>query len=94
MDCVRKSNFGKEEIHMCFQCKKIFLPGNNKTCPKCNWKFCNNGHCGCTVSKETREVLNKFYDLFCYPNGYSQETKNALFIMLNTFQNYCSRCLK
>ena len=96
MKCVRFGKFGEYEFHMCFVqgCNIIFNPGNNETCPKCNWKPCDNGHCGCSVSKETKETLDKFYDLFCKPNEYSNETKYALFVMLNTFSNQCQGCLK
>lgn len=96
MKCNRLGKFGKRELHKCFvkNCDSIFFPDNNETCPKCNWKFCDNGHCGCSVSEETRKILDKFYDLFCEPHNYSEETKHALEIMLNTFYNFCYGCLK
>ncbi len=94
MSCNRFGNFGKDEMHICFQCLDQFSPGKNKTCEKCNWKLCNHGHCGCTVSKETKEVLDKFYDLLCEPHNYSKETKRALFEMVNIFHKYCMGCLK
>jgi len=94
MHCRKQGKFNNE-MHMCFiqGCNNIFYPGKNETCPKCNYKKCDNGHCACNVSPETKEKLDKFYDLFCEPHDYSEETKYALFIMLNTFNNNCSGCL-
>ncbi len=88
-DCIRKGKFGKYERHLCFYCFSSFYPGNAETCEICNWKKCINGHCGCSLSKETREVLDKFYDLFCENHHYSIETKNALNIMLKTYFKWC-----
>ncbi len=88
-DCIRKGKFGKYERHLCFYCFSYFYPGNAETCPICNWKKCINGHCGCSLSKETKEVLEKFYDLFCDHEKYSKETKDALDIMLKTYHRWC-----
>ena len=92
MKC-RRDNFKKEERHICFSCGLVFSPGNAKTCNKCNWRIPPCGCCGCSVSKETKEALDKFYDLFCQPNNYSQETKYALGIMIKTYSDNCLRCL-
>lgn len=92
--CIRLGKFGSYEEHRCFQCMDTFYPLQRETCPKCNWKKCNAGHCGCTVSMETKEAIDTFYGLFCKQNNYSPETRNALFIMLNTFNNLCIGCLK
>ncbi len=93
MFCNRLGIFGKKEKHKCFQCECYFSPGNAKTCEKCNWKLCNYGHCGCTISGETKLVLEGFYELFC-AKEYSKQTKKALLIMLETFYKYCRGCLK
>lgn len=92
--CNRFGNFGEKEIHQCFKCGRGFLPIQTETCTTCNWKKCIIGHCGCDLSKETREVLDKFYDLFCKPQDYSKETKKALFSMINVYFKYCKNFLK
>lgn len=96
MDCLRKRIWKNKEIHACFinGCLAGVDPSCNKTCPSCNWKYCNNGHCGCDTSEETRDILSKFYDLFCKPHNYSNETKYALKIMLETFVNNCMEYLE
>ena len=85
--CIREGNFGCE-AHICFQCGDQFFPGKMKTCKICNWKKCEKGHCGCTVSKETKEALDKFYVLFC-DHRYSRETEKALDIMLKCYLVNC-----
>lgn len=92
-DCVRKGKFGGGEIHICFFCFVKFSPGNGESCEICDWKKCPNGHCACSTTKETKEALDKFYDLFCKPNNYSLETKAALFYMVKTFHDNCLGCL-
>ena len=94
MWCIRMGNFGSKEFHKCFQCGEIFSPGKQITCEICNWKKCEKGHCGCTVSKETKEAMEDFYNLFCRENNYSSETKKALLIMLRTFNTYCRGSLQ
>ena len=66
-DCIRKNKFEIDEKHQCFVigCNSYFKPINNKTCPICNYKFCNNGHCGCSVSKETKYALDILYNTYC-----------------------------
>lgn len=95
MNCNRKGKFNWMELHKCFVkgCIDLFYPGVNETCEICNWKKCNNGHCGCSLSKETRDVLDSFYDLFCNPNDYSDETKFGLRIMLDTYYKECKDCI-
>lgn len=75
-------------------CNGTISPNKSLTCLSCNWKFCNNGHCGCNTGEETRKILSKFYDLFCEPHNYSKETQYALKIMLETFVNNCMKCLE
>lgn len=86
--CIRKGIFRLNEIHKCFVCGKGFSPGKSETCLICNWKKCEFGHCGCSVSKEMKLILDKFYDLFCV-NKYSNETKYALNIMLKCYLENC-----
>lgn len=93
MYCIRLNNFNLNEKHICFQCNTYFIPKYRKTCKICNWKVCINNHCGCTLSKDTKIILNNFYNLFCKLNNYSKETINALKIMLNTFKKNCLKCL-
>ena len=93
LKCIRFGMFGKYEKHICFYCFSRFSPGDVETCENCNWKKCGNGHCGCSVSKETMKVLDKFYDLFCEPKNYSKETKDALKVMLETYNQRCKRFL-
>lgn len=89
-NCKREGNFKRLEMHICFYCFCKFFPGKSDTCEICNWKKCSNGHCGCDVSKETKIVLDKFYDLFCdSKNKYSSETKNALYFMLKSYMENC-----
>ena len=95
MDCNRMHQWKKNEHHICFviDCNASVDTEKNKSCPKCNWKYCNNGHCGCSISKETKLILDKFYDLFCEPKQYKIETKYALNIMLDTFWKNCRKCI-
>lgn len=93
MKCIRKGNFGINEVHKCFQCEEFFSPGLNKTCSKCNWKICNNNHCGCTLSHETKKIMSKFYKLLCTPQNYTKETRKALEIMIKTYYTYCLKWL-
>ena len=89
-NCIRNGKFGLFETHVCFYCGNIFLPGKAQTCEICNWKKCSKGHCGCSTSKETKEILTKFYDLFCENNNYSNETIFALNIMLKCYMVNCN----
>lgn len=95
-NCNRFGKWKKKESHRCFvkNCNNIIFPNKSPTCLSCNWKICNNGHCGYTTSEETRKTLSKFYDLFCEPHNYSNETKYALKIMIETFVNNCIGCLE
>ena len=87
-NCIRKGKFRRDEKHICFFCDVKFSPGNEKTCPNCNWKKCPNGHCACSTSGETKLVLEKFYDLFC-DHRYSEETNHALDIMIKCYLENC-----
>jgi hypothetical protein len=66
-DCIRKGDFEIEEKHQCFVigCDSYVLPLHSETCPKCNFKYCLKGHCGCSVSEETRYALSVLYDTYC-----------------------------
>ena len=88
-DCIRKHNFRKSERHICFFCLCSFSPGIAETCPVCNWKKCINGHCGCSVSVETKKALDTFASLFCNTNEQSTETKTALYYVLETYYQNC-----
>jgi len=96
MDCIRNNKFKELENHKCFVlgCNEIVIPSKNKTCSFCNWKLCNNGHCGCSLSFETWKSLSIFYELLCEKNNYSKETKYALKIMIKTYFKNCLRCLE
>lgn len=83
-NCIRNGIFGNEK-HLCFQCKKEFFPAKQKTCPICNWKICPDGHCGCTVTPETKRKLANFYELFCNPGTIDP----AIEVMLDCFINNC-----
>ena len=93
-NCIRNNIFN--EKHKCFKinCNTSFYPSKNDTCLICNWKKCNNNHCGCSLNKETFEVLNKFYNLFCNINNYSKDTIYSLKIMFETYYNNCFNNLK
>ncbi|MBA7492410.1 hypothetical protein ES702_02960 [subsurface metagenome] len=92
-NCIRENDF-LNELHLCFKinCNSKFYPVNAKTCKICNWKKCNKGHCGCSVSQETRNRLRDFYNLFCNKN-HSKETSFALKTMLITFYRNCLKCM-
>ena len=66
-DCKRKGNFNIEEAHKCFKlgCEAKCYPALSKTCPKCNWKYCDNGHCGCSLTKEARYAIDILYKTVC-----------------------------
>ena len=88
-NCIKNNQFN--EYHKCFKigCNSYFNPKNNKTCLICNWKKCNNNHCGCSISNDTYLILKRFYSLFCKYNNYSKETIYSLKVMLKTYYNNC-----
>lgn len=65
-ECIRKGIFDKE-AHPCFiiGCGGYCFPAEAKTCKKCNFKFCENGHCGCNLSEEARYAVNMLYKTYC-----------------------------
>ena len=40
-------------------------PATSDTCRKCNFKFCDNGHCGCNLTEEARYAVNTLYETYC-----------------------------
>ena len=86
--CIREGRFDESEKHPCFICDDIVIPTKAETCPICNWKKCESGHCGCDLSNETRQALKQFSDLFCYCS-FESETRIALARMLETWINNC-----
>jgi len=66
-NCIRKGQFAEEEKHKCFVlgCSGFCYPAKSKTCEKCNFKFCENGHCACNLSLEARYAVQKLYETFC-----------------------------
>ena len=65
--CKRKGNFGENEYHKCFilGCDGYVHPKTAKTCPVCNFKKCEHGHCACDASEETRYALDTLYKTYC-----------------------------
>ena len=66
-DCIRRGKFAETEAHRCFVlgCTADCYPLASDTCPKCNFKFCDNGHCGCHLTEEARYAVNVLYETYC-----------------------------
>ena len=66
-DCKRKGKFDREERHKCFVkgCDAFCYPALSKTCSICNWKRCESGHCGCSLTEEARYAVDILYSTFC-----------------------------
>jgi hypothetical protein len=66
-DCRRKGDFHPEEQHKCFLigCTSLVFPARSDTCQVCNWKKCEEGHCGCDLIPEARFAVDTLYSTFC-----------------------------
>jgi len=66
-DCIRRNNFISEEKHKCFVigCEGYCYPATAKTCEKCHFKICENGHCGCDLTEEAKFAIDILYETFC-----------------------------
>lgn len=67
MDCKRKGEFAKDERHDCFRygCMAKVNPSKAETCPICNFKKCDLGHCACDLTKEARFAVKILYSTYC-----------------------------
>jgi len=67
MDCKRRGNFAQEEYHQCFVlgCSGKVHPATSKSCPVCNFKVCENGHCACNLTPDARHAVNVLYETYC-----------------------------
>ncbi len=66
-DCIRKGDFNSIEAHPCFiiGCNGYCYPVESETCSICNFKKCENNHCGCDLTEEARYAVNKLYETYC-----------------------------
>ncbi|MEW6624603.1 MAG: hypothetical protein AB1420_16015 [Bacillota bacterium] len=53
------------EEHICFVCYKPFKVKEAKTCEKCGWLKCSEGHCACSLSSEEKTELERLWKERC-----------------------------
>lgn len=66
-ECIRKGKFDPEEKHKCFveDCISHVVPATAITCIDCNFKYCEVGHCACSLSKEAQYAVKILYETYC-----------------------------